>query len=235
MSTTSRSGADQVTQAALQQTVAQQFQFGHKIGRGIIDRFQIFPFRLAHCLSLGLQAQQFGQHVADLDPERFVTVGVEDLIRHRDDLRIRFDGAAQRCRHFHQARRDAHFAVQILQRLDMPAQHCRPMLAKSIAGDVRGHEGIAVLIAADPGTEKKKYRQLRTAAVAGGQGTLQIAVYSRNGLPDSGHKKVQPLLHLIAYPQTLGAHLIGGQQQIDLLVDLLQGLLPLVFAQIFAA
>ena len=90
------------------------------------------------------------------------------------------------------------------------------------ARGVGGYEGIAVAVAADPGTELDEAGDLdhRVAilvfAVNPGDRALEMAVVDFHRVEQAALKIVQPHLDLVGHARLAAAHLVGQPQGFDL-------------------
>ena len=165
------------------------------------------------------QCAQPGRHVQRLPPDRLVAEPARGVLRqgHLGDV------AGQRCGelrgHLHLPLRDAQLGRERLDLRDVPLQRCAPLHAEGPARDVGGDVRVAVPVAADPGAVAQERGQLRAAAVVLPQGAPQIGVDARHCLPDHARQEVQALPHLVAHLRTLGADLVGGEQDQHLVVE----------------
>ena len=154
------------------------------------------------------------------DPEPVFLVGVETVEKGGGGLTER-------------ARMTEHPA-QILETLQIGFQDQLGMHAHRQLGGLGLDEGIAVAVAADPGTEADETRHPDAAAgaIVAPHRLLQEAIDPGHGLEQRLAEEMQPAPDLVGHLRLVDAHLVGLPQDLDLGQDLLELVLQLLLVEL---
>ncbi len=188
---------------------------------------------LAHAAQTALQTQA---HHVQLAPVRFVAEAVRAVAEQLFAEQIGFGfqaGEQFRRRLTEQAgksqlmrqRSDAHHVFgQGLARLQAQRQR------RGLGFDI----GIAVTVAADPGTETQQAGNadvLRAFRIHAAHALFQMAVHHRDRLEQTLFEVIKTVADLVAHLRAMHAHLVGLPQHLDLILETLGDFLALILAE----